>query len=1012
MEVQPQPGPVRQSRPPARIVGREREQCLLSELLGAVADDRRQLVMVGGEAGIGKTALVDWLANEAIRRGAHVFTGGCYDLTATPPYGPWLDALERYQPGDDAPPRPVLAATTTTNTQTWFDTVQTFLSVIAASQPLVVILEDLHWSDPASLDLLRHLARSRDRLPVLIVGTYRDDEITREHLLFHFLPLLVREADAERLDLRRLDRTAIASAVGRRYDLSSDDLQRLVDYLARYSDGNPLFLTELLRTLESERLLHHDGEHWTLLEPRDTLIPPLLHQVIDRRLGRLQPATRDALAIAAIIGYEVPVTLWGTVSGLSDEQLTPVVGEAVEAHVLEQRPGGSELRFSHALVREAIHEQMVLPRRHVWHRRVAEALVASPNVGPDAVAYHFQQAGDPRAYEWHVRAGLRARSAARFNAAQHFEAAATLLEGDVARDRERGWLLFHAGELLSFSGDPRSIEHLNASERLGWATDDPVLPALVCVERGPQRCAREDIRRGLHDIRQGVAAIDTLLTTRHSTHCDTEERAIAQRARSGDGSHQSPFASLLAELAVDVTELPAVNLQRRMLAHWLSQTGRYHEAVVVGESFLNNALTATDADHRLRARVHPAHFALGHAYAALGRPDDARQQYALGRAGVTALGDHVMVEHSIWFEIRTVMISYRADQIDERSRLIAEAVREWDRCRGVSTATAGDNAPSELPIHLLEGRWQEALLLATQHLPAPWISLKQEAKWTLGVLARHTGDTDLAWEYVRGVLPQGPATEPGDSWFICSIGTVALAAELALDANDLATARSWIETHDTWLNWSGATLWRPDTELLWARWHERTGDPTLARQHAEASLMGASCPPQPLRIAAAHRVLGQLATCAKQYDDATHHLARSLALASACGAPFERALTLIELAKLRIATGQHDKASALLDDVRAICTPLNARPTLDRAAAIAASIPAGAIGGPSHPDGLTAREVEVLRWIAASHSNREIADALFISPRTIERHIANIYLKIDAHSKAEATAYAQRHHLA
>ena len=134
MEVPPQPGPVRQPRPPAQIVGREREQRLLSELLGAVADDRGHLLMVGGEAGIGKTTLVDWLANEAIHHGAHILNGGCYDLTATPPYGPWLDAFERYQPTDDAPPPPRFAPEMTTDTQTWFDTIQTFLRAIAARQ--------------------------------------------------------------------------------------------------------------------------------------------------------------------------------------------------------------------------------------------------------------------------------------------------------------------------------------------------------------------------------------------------------------------------------------------------------------------------------------------------------------------------------------------------------------------------------------------------------------------------------------------------------------------------------------------------------------------------------------------------------------------------------------------------------------------------------------------------------------------------------------------------------------
>ena len=127
------------------------------------------------------------------------------------------------------------------------------------------------------------------------------------------LPILVREADTERLDLRRLDLAAIQLKIAGRYDLSGAEQQQLAEYLARHSDGNPLFLVELLRTLEIEQLLRHDGERWTLIQPRDSVVPPLLHQVIDRRLGRLRPATRDArptleraAALEARIGLNRP----------------------------------------------------------------------------------------------------------------------------------------------------------------------------------------------------------------------------------------------------------------------------------------------------------------------------------------------------------------------------------------------------------------------------------------------------------------------------------------------------------------------------------------------------------------------------------------------------------------------------------------------------------------------------------------------------------------------------------
>ncbi len=145
MDATSQTGPVRQPRPPAQIVGREREQRLLSDLLAAaLVDGRGRLVLVGGEAGIGKTTLVRWLTDEALRRGALVLSGGCYDLTATAPYGPWLDAFERQVANNGIPPVLAFSLDASVDTLTWFETVQTFLARLAESRPLVLILEDLH----------------------------------------------------------------------------------------------------------------------------------------------------------------------------------------------------------------------------------------------------------------------------------------------------------------------------------------------------------------------------------------------------------------------------------------------------------------------------------------------------------------------------------------------------------------------------------------------------------------------------------------------------------------------------------------------------------------------------------------------------------------------------------------------------------------------------------------------------------------------------------------------------
>jgi tetratricopeptide (TPR) repeat protein len=156
-----------------------------------------------------------------------------------------------------------------------------------------------------------------------------------------------------------------------------------------------------------------------------------------------------------------------------------------------------------------------------------------------------------------------------------------------------------------------------------------------------------------------------------------------------------------------------------------------------------------------------------------------------------------------------------------------------------------------------------------------------------------------------------------------------LAAALALDAHDLTAAHAWLEAHDRWLDWSGAVLGRAEGALGWAAYHHASGDPTQARSYAEQALAHATDPRQPLALLAAHRFLGKLDVDAAALDTADEHLCESLRLAEACSAPFERALTLLEIARLRMAEGTPAEARSLLAEVRTICEPLGANPTLE-----------------------------------------------------------------------------------
>jgi ATP/maltotriose-dependent transcriptional regulator MalT len=257
-------------------------------------------------------------------------------------------------------------------------------------------------------------------------------------------------------------------------------------------------------------------------------------------------------------------------------------------------------------------------------------------------------------------------------------------------------------------------------------------------------------------------------------------------------------------------------------------------------------------------------------------------------------------------------------------------------------------------------------------------------------------------------LPLGVSTEPGGNRFFSALATQRLAANLSLDAEDLPGARAWLEAHDRWIDWSGAVLWRSEGRLLWTRYFREQGDEQTARQHAEAALELATEPRQPLALLAAHRSLGELATESGHFPEATEHIEKSLTLAQACEAPYERALALISKARLLAARGNPEEASAVLDEVREICGPLEAGPALKWASELEEELEELRSRAPSAPAGLTKRELEVLRLVAGGLSNQEIAASLVLSEHTVHRHVANVLAKLEVSSRTAAVAQAAK----
>ncbi len=216
------------ARQPPVLVGREREQAMLRQALDEMLAGHGSLVLVTGEAGIGKTTLVEWLAGEAEEQGYLVLWGHAYDLSVTPPYGPWLEILRAYPQDDSLRALPPfvddLESTAALGSQDrLFSAACDFFVEVGRCQPLVMILEDLHWADQASLSFLRVLARSIVNQRILLFVTYRSDELHHSQPLYTFLPALIREARAERVEMRPLNNAEQRAFIESRYTLTTSD---------------------------------------------------------------------------------------------------------------------------------------------------------------------------------------------------------------------------------------------------------------------------------------------------------------------------------------------------------------------------------------------------------------------------------------------------------------------------------------------------------------------------------------------------------------------------------------------------------------------------------------------------------------------------------------------------------------------------------------------------------------------------------------------------------------------
>jgi DNA-binding CsgD family transcriptional regulator len=441
-----------------------------------------------------------------------------------------------------------------------------------------------------------------------------------------------------------------------------------------------------------------------------------------------------------------------------------------------------------------------------------------------------------------------------------------------------------------------------------------------------------------------------------------------------------------------------------VLTATLAYCGHFMEARDVGEQSV-----ARDDAIQQPVSAMQTYLGLAIAYANLGDPAHAADAFAAARASVAATTEHLLTSVVDLYELSLRVNVFCPDDLLERRRLVGEVHHAWAKGAGVYSQVDLQRFAG-VETMFVEGRWNELRALAELGGCPPPIRFFQYA--VFGLVAYHTGDRQRVSQLVREVLPSGPSNEPGDGAINTLLAYQRLGAVLALDVGDLATARAWLEAHDRFVAWSGVVPGRAEGHTGWAAYYRVAGDLQGALQHAKQAWKAAEQPRQPLALLAARRMLGELLTELGQYADAREQLSAALILADSCAARFERGRTLLALAELHCSAGRGGEAVVALDASRAILNELGAAPALERASALATRLAAEAPRPAQQVAGLTARELEVLRLIAAGRSNRDIAEDLSVSVHTVHTHIGHILEKTGCDNRAAATAFALRHRVA
>jgi tetratricopeptide (TPR) repeat protein len=521
--------------PASHLVGREVELARLLGALEAAGQGRGQMILLAGEPGIGKTRLGQETALHARRHGYLLAVGSCYESRQVVPYYPFLDVLTALS---DAAPR----RTGVEPAQRWpqlrmllpdaivedvagsaegphsqeilFRAVAALLQTLARAVPVAILLDDLHWADHASLDLLQHLARHTRTDRVFILGAYPQEEVSRQHPLQRALRALRHEHLMERLAIGPLagDETATQIAAILGGDTISPDLSALI---YRYTEGNPFFTDEVLRALIKRGDVYRQNGGWTCRDITQIDVPESIREAIQERLSRLSDEGQDLLRQASVLGQTFSFDVLAAMTDWTDDELERVLDEALRAGLI-QETGRDQFGFNHALTQHALYLDLPARRRRRLHLAAGAALENLPEAGrrehSAELAWHFLAGDDPaRALAYAVMAGERAEAVfAHGEAEQHFRTALELAREVGNQELEARALERLGYALWAMNRYAEAIDLLEEAARLAALRGDRDTEAHIVAIIGWVYRSRGTVTQAAARVRNLLASADSV----------------------------------------------------------------------------------------------------------------------------------------------------------------------------------------------------------------------------------------------------------------------------------------------------------------------------------------------------------------------------------------------------------------------------------------------------------------------------------------------------------------------